>query len=133
MRKYEVDIISTMSLTNLLNTKVTSAIKGFKLEATEAMDVVDKLGSICRGKVANFYITKEIPSIEYLPYYYGENKVEKVLLVGESEKDNTKMYGYTETMKLVNVTGDKSLIGKIVDVEITDVKTWSLDGKIKED
>ena len=39
--------------------------------------------------------------------------------------------GYTETMKLVNVDGDESNIGKIVDVEITEIKTWSLDGKIK--
>ena len=38
--------------------------------------------------------------------------------------------GYTDTMKLVNVVGDAAYIGKIVDVEITDVKTWSMDGKI---
>ena len=32
-------------------------------------------------------------------------------------------------MKLVNIEGSKSLIGKIVDVEITDTKSFSLDGK----
>lgn len=53
----------------------------------------------------------------------------KVLLVGDSEKDNNKLYGYTETMKLVNVECDKSLIGQIVDVEITEAKSFSLDGK----
>ena len=35
-------------------------------------------------------------------------------------------------MKLVNVEADESNIGKIVDVKITEVKTWSLDGKICE-
>ena len=53
----------------------------------------------------------------------------KVLIEGKGEKGN--LMGYTETMKLVNVDGDESNIGKIVDVEITEIKTWSLDGKIK--
>ena len=33
-------------------------------------------------------------------------------------------------MKLVNVEASEKYIGKIVKVEITDVKTWSLDGKL---
>ena len=37
--------------------------------------------------------------------------------------------GYTDTMKLVNVKGKKEDIGKIKNVEITQVKTWSLDGE----
>ncbi len=53
----------------------------------------------------------------------------KVLIEGKGEKGN--LMGYTETMKLVNVDGSEENIGKIVDVEITEVKTWSLDGKIK--
>ena len=56
----------------------------------------------------------------------------KVLVLGVNEKDNTKLYGYTDTMKLVNITGDKKYIGQIVDVIITDVKSFSLDGDIKE-
>lgn len=59
------------------------------------------------------------------------NKIVPVLIEGESEKGNMLM-GYTDTMKLVNVLGDKSNIGKIVNVEITSVKTWSMDGKIIE-
>lgn len=53
----------------------------------------------------------------------------KVLIEGKGEKGN--LMGYTETMKLVNADGSEENIGKIVDVEITEVKTWSLDGKIK--
>ena len=55
-------------------------------------------------------------------------KTVKVLIEGIGEKGN--LFGYTDTMKLVNVDGDNSYIGKIVDVEITDIKTWSMDGKI---
>ena len=59
------------------------------------------------------------------------NKTVKVLLLGKSEKDDTKLFGYTETQKLVNVTCDPSLVGEIVDVYITDAKSFSLDGIVK--
>ena len=52
-----------------------------------------------------------------------------VLLEGNSEKEG-KLMGYTDTMKLVIVKADKEYIGKIVNVKITDVKTWSLDGEL---
>jgi tRNA-2-methylthio-N6-dimethylallyladenosine synthase len=38
--------------------------------------------------------------------------------------------GYSEHQKLVNFKGDKSLIGKIVNVKITIAKTWFLMGEI---
>ena len=57
-------------------------------------------------------------------------KVVPVLIEGESQKDNSMVAGYTDTMKLVNVKADKSSIGKIINVKITDAKTWSLDGEI---
>ncbi len=52
----------------------------------------------------------------------------KVLLESISEKKPNKLKGYTETMKLVNVEATPDLIGTIVEVEITSVKTWSMDG-----
>lgn len=58
-------------------------------------------------------------------------KTVSVLIDGESEKEGM-LSGYTTTNKLVNVKGDTKLIGKIVDVVITDAKTWSLDGEIKQ-
>ena len=36
----------------------------------------------------------------------------------------------TTTMKIVNIEGTKDNIGKIINVEITEVKTWSMNGKI---
>ena len=58
------------------------------------------------------------------------NKVVSVLVLGVSEKDSTKVYGYTDTMKLVNVKAPTDTIGKIVDVKITDAKSFSLDGEL---
>ena len=56
------------------------------------------------------------------------NKTVKCLVTGVSEKDENKVCGYTENMKLVNIDGPKSLIGNIVNVKITDAKSFSLDG-----
>ena len=60
------------------------------------------------------------------------NKIVPVLIEGISEKDENMLVGYTDTMKLVNVEGSKEYIGKIVNVEILEVKTWSMNGKIKD-
>ena len=54
----------------------------------------------------------------------------KVLIEGVSEKDENKVFGYTETMKLVNIDNAKDYIGQIVDVKITDAKSFSLDGEV---
>ncbi len=59
------------------------------------------------------------------------NKSVKVLITGVSEKDDTKVCGYTENMKLVNVDAPKEDIGKIINVKITEAKSFSLGG-IKE-
>ena len=61
------------------------------------------------------------------------SKTVPVLLLGVSEKDSTKLYGYTDTMKLVNVKGSSNDIGKIIPVYITEAKSFSLDGEeVKE-
>ncbi len=61
------------------------------------------------------------------------NKTVPVLIEGYSEKDNNKLMGYTDTMKLVNIIGNADNIGKIVNVKINEVKTWSMDGEIVND
>ena len=59
------------------------------------------------------------------------DKIVPVLLEDKSEKED-KLMGYTDTMKLVNVKCDKKYLGQIVNVKITDIKTWSMDGEIVE-
>ena len=60
------------------------------------------------------------------------DKIVPVLLENVSEKNDEYLAGYTDTMKLVNVKAPKEYLGKIVNVKITDVKTWSLDGELVE-
>ena len=61
------------------------------------------------------------------------NKTVRVLVTGVSEKDDSKVCGYTENMKLVNVEAPKSVINKIINVKITEAKSFSLDGVMTED
>lgn len=61
-----------------------------------------------------------------------EGKVVEVLVEGESRKNPDVLSGRTRTNKLVNFKAPKSAIGEIVFVEITDAKTWSLNGNLVE-
>ena len=58
------------------------AINAVTLNSAYAMGLSDELGSIAVGKKANLFITKPIPSYEFMPYSYGSNKVETVILNG---------------------------------------------------
>jgi imidazolonepropionase len=62
------------------------AINAVTLNSAYAMGLSDDLGSIARGKKANLFITKPIPGYEFMPYAYGSNKVETVILNGEIVK-----------------------------------------------
>ncbi len=64
------------------------AITATTINSAYAMGVSDRLGSIAAGKKANVFITQPIPTYEYMPYYYGTNKVETVILNGEVVKQN---------------------------------------------
>jgi imidazolonepropionase len=55
-------------------------INAVTLNSAYAMGVNKELGSITKGKKANIIITKEIPNYQYLPYSYGDNKVEKTII-----------------------------------------------------
>jgi len=58
-------------------------INAVTLNGAYAMGVEDKLGTITRGKVANVFITKEIPGYEFMPYAYGSDLIDMVVLNGE--------------------------------------------------
>ena len=61
-----------------------------------------------------------------------QDRVEKVLVDGVSKNDKSTLTGRTDGFKLVNFAGKKELIGSIVDVKITDAKTFSLFGEVIE-
>jgi imidazolonepropionase len=58
-------------------------INAVTINSAYAMGISDTHGSIARGKVANVFITKEIPSYEFMPYAFGSNLIETVILKGE--------------------------------------------------
>ena len=59
------------------------AINAATINSAYAMGLNDTHGSICIGKRANVLITKEIPSIYYLPYAYTSDLIDTVILGGE--------------------------------------------------
>ncbi len=59
------------------------AINAATINGAYAMDLLSTHGSITKGKVANIFITKEMPSYSFLPYAFGSNLIEQVILNGE--------------------------------------------------
>ena len=58
------------------------AINAATINGAYAMQVQEEVGSIMAGKRANLILTKSIPSIAYLPYAFGTNLVQKVMVNG---------------------------------------------------
>jgi imidazolonepropionase len=58
-------------------------INAVTINSAYAMGISQTHGSIAVGKVANLFITKEIPSYEFLPYAFGSNLIDTVILKGK--------------------------------------------------
>ena len=58
-------------------------INATTINTAYAMGVEKELGSVCVGKKANLFITKVIPSYAYLPYSFGHNVIDRVLINGK--------------------------------------------------
>ncbi|HNY04034.1 MAG TPA: imidazolonepropionase [Bacteroidales bacterium] len=59
------------------------AIHAVTLNGAYAMGLSRTHGTITRGKKANLLITRPIPTYSFLPYAYGSNKAETIILNGE--------------------------------------------------
>ena len=59
------------------------AINAATINGAYAMEVGDIAGSITKGKHANLIITKPVASIAYLPYSFGTNLIDKVMVKGQ--------------------------------------------------
>jgi imidazolonepropionase len=74
----------------MLPAEVVSAVT---INSAYAMGISETHGSIARGKVANVFITKVIPSYEFLPYAYGSDLIETIILKGEIIDPPTPLKG----------------------------------------
>ncbi|MEL6865011.1 MAG: imidazolonepropionase, partial [Bacteroidota bacterium] len=58
------------------------AINAASINGAYAMELGQTLGSIARGKTANLWLSKPMPSIAYLPYAFGSDLVDRIILKG---------------------------------------------------
>ncbi len=59
------------------------AIAALTLNAAAAMRLDEELGGLTAGKRASFIITKEVPSLAYLPYAFGTDHIDTVIIDGK--------------------------------------------------
>lgn len=59
------------------------AINAATINGAYAMELENEAGSIMIGKKANLIFTKPIPSLAYLPYAFGSNLIDRVMISGE--------------------------------------------------
>ena len=126
----EEDFNETLDVVNKLKYDLAYTFIFSKREGTPAASMEDKVSEEEKherlaklNELVNKYALEN--NQKYL------NKVVPVLVEGPSDKEG-KLMGYTDNMKLVNVAANESYIGKIINVKITEVKTWSLEGTIND-
>ena len=74
-------LLLTLACTQLKMTP-EEAINAVTINGAAAMELEQEIGTIAGGKRANLIITKEIPSLGYMPYDFGNNPVEKLIING---------------------------------------------------
>ncbi|MAY82761.1 MAG: imidazolonepropionase [Flavobacteriales bacterium] len=62
------------------------AINAATINGAFALEMTNKVGEIEAGKLANLIITEEMPSMTYLPYSFGENNIEQVIINGKEHQ-----------------------------------------------
>jgi imidazolonepropionase len=63
------------------------AINAATLNGAYAMSLGHELGSITPGKKANLIITRPLPSLAYLPYAFGSDLIDQVMIGGQLIRD----------------------------------------------
>lgn len=93
--------------------------------------------SIMEGQIEEEVKRKRLKELNTLVNKYSnesnkrmKDKVVKCLVLGVSEKDESKLMGYTDNMKLVNIEAPKDKMGQVIEVKIEEAKSFSLDGKM---
>ena len=151
-----IDLINKIKIKIPNITLTTDIMVGFPGETEEnfldTLDILDQVRydsafmfiySIRKGTVAekmDNHIDKLVKKDRFNRLIAKANKIAKeknseykdlvleVLVEGFSKKDKTKLMGRSRQNKLVNFPGDESLIGSLVNVKITETKSFSLNG-----
>lgn len=76
-----IPLLLTIACTQLKMTP-EEAINAVTINGAAALEMSDEQGSIAVGKKANLIVTKLIPSVAYIPYDFGNNPVEKMVING---------------------------------------------------
>ncbi len=77
-----VPLLLSIACTQLKMTP-EEAINAVTINGAAAMELENELGTIEKGKMANLIITRDIPSLAYIPYDFGNNPVEKCFFKGK--------------------------------------------------
>ena len=115
VKKVKFDGLFTFIYSKRQGTK--AATMDFVLTENEIQKNFDKLLEVQNS------ISKEINETY-------QDKIVEVFVDGYSKNDKTTLQGRTDGNKVVNFKGDKDLIGKMIKVKITEIRTWSLNGEI---
>ena len=127
----EEDFLETLSLAEECKYDNAFTFIFSKREGTPACLLKDEVGEEEKeerlqrlNKVVNKYFLENNKKLL--------DRVVPVLVEGNSEKKDM-YYGYTDTNKLINFTAKREVeVGEIVNVKVTQAKTWSLDGELVE-
>lgn len=77
-----IPLLLSMACTQLKMTP-HEAINAVTINGAAAMELEDDLGTIKKGKIANLIMTRKMPSLAYIPYDFGNNPVENIILKGK--------------------------------------------------
>ena len=78
-----MNLVVAMSCTGM-KMLPAEAINAATLNGAFAMELQNEVGSITVGKKANLIFTKPIPSLAYIPYAFGSDLIDKVMINGEN-------------------------------------------------
>jgi imidazolonepropionase len=80
-----MNLVNSLACINM-NMTVEETINASTINAAYAMDISEHCGSIGRGKLANLFITREIPSLASLPYSFGLPLIDQIIIGGVIRK-----------------------------------------------
>jgi tRNA-2-methylthio-N6-dimethylallyladenosine synthase len=124
------DFNATMDLVNDIHFDNSFSFIYSKRPGTPASNLPDNVTLETkkqRLQVIQHRLTEQMNSISQSMLH----KPQPILVEGISKKNEDEMTGRTESNRIVNFKGDKSLVGKIVPVNITEIKTNSLKGEMQ--